>query len=100
MVPLNSETRRPQFNLNLNAYRNFRIPGGTNVQIYSKIDNVLDARNENGIFGDTGRATYTLRPNSDVGSFSGNPALLEQRYIRPDFFSQPRRVVLGFRFQF
>ena len=100
VVVLNSAVRPASFNLNFNAYRNFKITGGTNVQIYTKVDNLLDTRNETGIFGDTGRATYALLPNQDIGQFVGSPGLLAQRYIRPDFFSAPRRVVLGLRFQF
>ena len=100
VVVLNSATRPSSFNLNLNAYRNFAVTSGTNVQVYAKVDNLLDARNETGIFGDTGRATYALIQNQDVGQYVGSPLLLEQRYIRPDFFSQPRRVVFGLRFQF
>ena len=100
VVRLNSAVRPPSFNLNFNAYRNFKVTGGTNVQIYTKVDNLLDTRNETGIFGDTGRATYALLPNQDIGQFVGSPTLLAQRYVRPDFFSPPRRVVLGLRFQF
>lgn len=100
VVVLNSSDRPSSFNINLNAYRDFRLTGGTNLQVYGKVDNVLDTRNETGIFGDTGRATYALIQNQDVGQYTGSPTLLEQRYVRPDFFSQPRRVVLGLRFQF
>ncbi|HEX8386727.1 MAG TPA: TonB-dependent receptor [Rubricoccaceae bacterium] len=100
VVVLNSSTRPSSFNINFNAYRNFQVTSGTNIQVYAKVDNVLDTRNETNIFGDTGRATYALLPNSDLGTYTGAPLLLEQRYVRPDFFSQPRRVVLGLRFQF
>ena len=100
VIVLNSSTRPSSLNLNLNAYRNFAVTSGTNIQVYAKVDNLLDARNETGIFGDTGRATYALLPNQDIGQFVGSPGLLAQRYIRPDFFSAPRRVVLGLRFQF
>ena len=99
MIPLNSETRPASFNVNLTAYRNFRL-AGTRFQVWTKVDNLFDTRNETGIFGDTGRATYSLEQSIEGANFIGNQAVLAQRYVRPDFFSQPRRVVLGLRFQF
>lgn len=99
VIPLNAETRPSNVNVNLTAYRNFRL-AGTRVQVWTKVDNLLDARNENGIFGDTGRSTYSLEQSIEGATFIGDEALLAQRYVRPDFFSAPRRVVLGFRFQF
>lgn len=99
VIPLNSETRPSSFNVNLTAFRNVRL-GGTRIQLWTKVDNVFDTRNETGIFGDTGRATYSLQQSIEGSTFRGEDVVLAQRYARPDFFSQPRRVVFGARFQF
>ncbi|MEO0556681.1 MAG: TonB-dependent receptor [Bacteroidota bacterium] len=96
VVPINSEIRPSTFNVNLNAYKNLQV-GPARVQVFSRVDNLFDARNENGIYGDTGRATYSLEQAIEARNFRGPDAVLEQRYTRPDFFSQPRRVVLGLR---
>jgi outer membrane receptor for ferrienterochelin and colicin len=66
----------------------------TNLVFFVKVFNVFDTRNEQGVWDDTGRATYTLR-----SAVSGADA--DERYIiRPDFYTAPRRVQLGLSFNF
>ena len=96
VTPINSEIRPSSFSVNLNAYKNIRI-GPSRLQVFSRVDNLFDARNETSIFGDTGRATYSLEQAVEARNFRGADAVLDQRYTRPTFFSQPRRVVLGLR---
>ncbi len=97
VIPLNSEVRPASFNLSLNAYKNFDV-AGTELQVFTKVDNVFDSRNEVDVFGDTGRATYSLERDIEASSFIGEPFVLARRYVRPNFFSEPRRVVVGLRF--
>ncbi len=99
-IQLNSETRPTTFNINLNVFKNFTVAGSQNVQVFAKIDNLLDTKNEYGVFGDTGRATYSLQKNVDAASYSGSPLFLDSWYVRPYFYSQPRRVVLGLEYRF
>ena len=96
---LNSETKPSEFVLNLNAYKNFDA-FGTQVQVFTKVDNLFDTRNELGVFGDTGRATYSLEQGIEEATFLGQPLFLAQRYTRPNFFNEPRRVVVGARVSF
>jgi len=96
VTPINSEIRPSTFSVNLSAYKNLQI-GPSRLQVFSRVDNLFDARNQVGIFGDTGRATYSLEQSVEARNFRGSEDILEQRYTRPDFFSQPRRVVLGLR---
>jgi outer membrane receptor protein involved in Fe transport len=100
VIPLNSETKPAEFVLNLNAYKNFRVLGGTELQVFTKVDNVFDSRNELGVFGDTGRATYSLEEGIEAATFVGDPAFLARRYTRPTFFNEPRRVTVGLRIGF
>jgi outer membrane receptor protein involved in Fe transport len=100
VIPLNSETKPAEFVLNLNAYKDFRVWGGHEVQVFAKVDNLFDNRNELGVFGDTGRATYSLEEGIEAATFIGDPAVLERRYARPTFFNEPRRVVVGARYSF
>jgi outer membrane receptor protein involved in Fe transport len=98
-IPLNSETRPLTYNVDLNAYKNLRLAGG-DAQIFARVDNLFDTANEFGVFGTTGRATYSLQKNVDAGNFQGDRAFLDAWYNRPDFFSEPRRVVLGLSYRF
>ncbi len=99
-IPLNSARRPMIYNLDLNVTKDFELPGSQTMQIYAKIDNVLDQGNERGVFGDTGRATYSLYKNEDAKTFFGDQFFLDQNYIRPDFYNEPRRLVLGLRYNF
>lgn len=100
VIPLNSERKPVTTNINMNVYKEFAVLKGQSLQLFAKIDNLLDTRNEYGIFGDTGRATYSLQKNIDANSFVGDGAILDRWYTRPDFYSQPRRVVLGLTYSF
>lgn len=99
-IPLNSEIKPSTVNVNLTAYKNIRLFGTHTAQVFTKVDNLLDTRNEVGVFGDTGRGTYSLQRNVDASTFRGDPRFLNRNYVRPGFFSQPRRVVLGLRYSF
>ena len=99
-IPLNSEVKPATVNVNLTAYKNLRLFGTHTAQIFTKVDNLLDTRNEVGVFGDTGRGTYSLQRNVDAATFRGDPRFLNRNYVQPGFFSQPRRVVLGLRYSF
>ncbi len=99
-IPLNSEIKPSTVNLNLSAYKSFRVVGDHRVRLFTKVDNLLDTRNENGVFGDTGRATYSLQRNVDLATFRGNLDFLNRNYVQPGFFSQPRRVVVGLDYRF
>jgi outer membrane receptor protein involved in Fe transport len=98
-IPLNSETRPLTWTVDLNAYKNFTF-GRQRAQIFSRIDNLFDTANEYGIFGDTGRATYTLQQRVAARNFTGPEEFLDAFYTRPDFFAQPRRIVLGVSYRF
>ncbi len=98
-IQLNSEEKPTTWDVDLTADKTFNINDAT-VQIFTKIDNVFDRKNEFGVFGDTGRATNSLQKRVDAASFQGNPAFLNRWYTRPDFFSEPRRVTVGVSYRF
>jgi outer membrane receptor protein involved in Fe transport len=96
LIPVNSELRPATFNVILSGYKGFAV-AGADLQVFGRVENLFDTRNENAVFGDTGRATYTLEQGRALQTFAGNPLILQQQFTRPDFFSQPRRVTLGLR---
>ena len=99
-ISLNSGRRPAIYNLDLNVTKDIPLSENGNIQIYAKIDNVLDSGNERGVFNDTGRATYSLYRINDAKTFRGDEFFLNQNYTRPDFYNEPRRLVLGMRFRF
>lgn len=98
-IQLNSQAKPTTWDVDLTAYKSFSVSGGE-LQIFTKIDNLFDRRNEYGVFGDTGSADYSLQKNVDEASFQGNPAFLDRWYTRPDFYAEPRRVTLGLQYRF
>ncbi len=98
-VVFNTETKPLTYNLDLTAYRNLKL-GRANVQVFTKIDNVFDTENEYGVFGDTGRASYSLQKELDARNFVGDTRLLDRWYAQPYNYAAPRRVVLGLTVNF
>jgi outer membrane receptor protein involved in Fe transport len=97
-ILLNSAIKPSIANVNLSAHKNFRFFDTHEFQLFSRVDNLLDTRNEVDVFSETGRATYSLFRNADAAPFQGDLGYLDRWYTRPGFFSQPRRVVLGLRY--
>lgn len=98
-IQLNSQIKPTTFDVDLSAYKSFDVKDAE-VKIFTQIDNLFDRQNEYGVFGDTGRATYSLQRNVDEASFQGDPAFLDRWYTRPDFYAEPRRVTLGVSYRF
>jgi outer membrane receptor protein involved in Fe transport len=93
----NSDNKPPVYNFDVYFYKIFKL-FGLNMQFFVKIYNVFDIKNELEVFGDTGRAGYTL---STI--YSGRPRginTVEEYFTRPDFYSEPRQVVFGISFDF
>jgi outer membrane receptor protein involved in Fe transport len=98
-IQLNSQAKPTTWDVDLTAYKSFNLRDAE-VQVFTKIDNLFDRQNEYGVFGDTGRASYSLQKNVDEASFQGDPAFLDRWYTRPEFYAEPRRVTLGISYRF
>ncbi|MBI9071094.1 MAG: TonB-dependent receptor [Melioribacteraceae bacterium] len=93
----NSKRRPNLFTIDYQMSKEFSFSidkNKTSVTLFFKVFNLLDTRNEQGVWDDTGRATYTLQ--SSVSGADADPRYI----IRPDFYSSPRRVQLGLSFNF
>ncbi len=93
----NSERKPPRFTLDLRMHRLFRF-GRFRTAVYLNIYNLLDRLNEDYVFNDTGRAGYSLIPTY-TGEVYG-PNTLEEYLVRPDFYSEPRQIKVGFEVGF
>lgn len=93
----NSE-RKPAFsNFDFYAYRNFRV-GGQNLNLFVRIYNLLDQKNELDVYSDTGRANYTLTAQNSGTIFGVNS--LADYLARPNFYSDPRQILAGIGLEF
>ncbi len=78
------------FSLDLNLYKNFEV-AGTTVRTFLNIYNLMDRRNVNSVYGDSGVPTGPLRPVETFETLF---------YESPTSYSEPRRVQLGFALGF
>ncbi|MEW6509865.1 MAG: TonB-dependent receptor [Bacteroidota bacterium] len=89
---VNSETRPTVVTVDLYATK-FLDFFGAPLNIFAKVYNLFDARNELDVFTDTGRAGYSLS-----AIYSGKPRginTIDEFYMRPEFYSAPRQVIVG-----
>ncbi|HSL89527.1 MAG TPA: TonB-dependent receptor [Ignavibacteriaceae bacterium] len=98
--PRNSQTKPSIVNLDLRAYKDF-VFGNTILSLFVKIYNLLDMDNPRGIYNDSGDPLFTF---SRLEAEKINPKLynntLDELYTNPGFFSEPRRVEIGFSYNF
>lgn len=83
----NSRRKPATFTVDLNAFKTFDM-GRFDIKFFAKVFNLFDAKNPTDIFADTGEADFTFREQQNVAA---DPTF----FIRPDFYSEPRRIQLG-----
>lgn len=102
-LALNSEVKPSVVNMDIRGYYNLDLPVG-HVSLFANIYNLFDTLNEYGVFGDSGRAGYTrdkifdLRTGVDQKLRDINT--LDEYYINPQFYSEPRRIEFGVSYNF
>ncbi len=89
----NSDNRPMFFNADLSLTKYLEL-GGNAFSVFLKIYNVFDTPNEINVFGDTGRAGYTLELTRAQQVVRGANKV-EQYFSRPDFYSAPRQIIFG-----
>ncbi len=96
-----NDGRKPLYlNLDLNLFKIINIPSMPNVdfRIELMVRNVFDRLNENDVFRDTGRATYTELPERYLES--PTISTFEEFFTHPNYYSRPREVRLGVSIRF
>jgi len=92
--------RKPDV-LNVDLYLSKDIKwGDLTYSLFLRIFNLLDRLNEKDVYKDTGRATYSTEPLYFGGGRPRGLNTLEQYYIRPNYYSEPRQAQLGFEVKF
>ncbi|OQX96152.1 hypothetical protein B6I21_01710 [candidate division KSB1 bacterium 4572_119] len=91
----NSGQKIPIYNVDINAFKTFKLNMGgkpLNYSIYLKVYNLLDRQNENYVWDSTGRATYGL------ARYGGLQTL--EWMNRPNWYSKPRSFFIGASIEF
>ena len=66
------------------------------VSAHINVYNLFDIRNELTVYNDTGRSSYTLLSTYTPQISGPGFNTLDQYLTRPDFYSSPRQVKIGF----
>ena len=95
----NSDRRPSVYYVDLYAKKDFNF-GRYVLSLVMRIYNVFDRKNERDVFSDTGRSGYTLAPLYTGGLRPRGLNTLDEYFMRPDFYSAPREVNIGFKIRF
>lgn len=105
LVP-NSDRRPAIAQVDLLAEKTFQLYG-MNLTVFAKVFNLFDILNENVVYANTGRATYTLEETRGPAIETNRIAKripevkrAEEVYNRPNYYLSPRQVRLGISIDF
>lgn len=91
---LENSDNKPVFtSVDLYATKDFQF-SPFRMSVFLKVYNLFDTANELNVFGDTGRALYTLELTRSQQAPLGVNSI-QQYFTRPEFLSAPRQVVVG-----
>jgi outer membrane receptor protein involved in Fe transport len=89
----NSDSKPGIFNVDMYITKYLKL-FGKQFSVFAKVYNLFDTANEQDVFGDTGRAGYTLELTRAQEAPRGANTI-EEYFTRPDFFSSPRQIIIG-----
>lgn len=88
----NSRKKPDLLTVDLNVYKKlrlFRLDG----QVFARAYNLFDAANPRSIWADSGKPDYTVYQKQAT---EADPSY----FLRPDFYSEPRRIQMGLKLEF
>ncbi|RKY55469.1 MAG: hypothetical protein DRP96_12465, partial [Candidatus Neomarinimicrobiota bacterium] len=96
----NSARKPVTYNIDLNIFKMIKL-NDHRIKLYCKIFNLTDRLNELRVYSSTGNAKHPYRTLPNIEVLLNNPNFtLEEVDLRPDYFSSPRRVVIGLNIDF
>ncbi|NUO80594.1 TonB-dependent receptor [candidate division KSB1 bacterium] len=90
----NSRRRPNRLTFDLNAFKNLAVQK-INFEVFLRVYNLLDAKNPLTVWADTGEADYTRRQ-----SLADAVEADRTWFVRPDYYSEPRKIQIGARMNF
>ncbi len=96
----NSDRKPVFFNIDLNIYKWIKL-AGYRFRLICKIFNLTDRQSEKYVYSSTGTADFPYRTNVEWQLLKRNPNFtLNEIDLRPDFYTEPRRILIGFSMDF
>lgn len=90
--PRNFRRMASTFEVDVSLYKEFPV-GNIRPRVFLEVFNLLDTRNVQTVFDDTGEPDVTI-DQLRTGAFDAG------FYVRPDHYREPRRIQLGVEFRF
>ncbi len=91
----NSQYKPSTFNIDLRAYKDFRI-GSSTLSVFLRVFNLLDTKNAIQVYNDTGQPDWSLTEQRQIEI---NPpqrvSTVQDWYTRGYYYSEPRRIEFG-----
>ena len=87
---VNSERKPAQYTFDIKVHKDLNL-ANAKYSVFFKVFNIFDRQNEILVYSDTGRAGYSIRPRTSVKGVN----TLDDFRNRPDFYSEPRRILIG-----
>jgi hypothetical protein len=98
--PRNSDRKPTIFNMDLRVYKDFEISSSV-LTLFLRVINLFDSENAVNVYNDSGDPFFTF---AKLEAQRINPTLynntLDELYTDPTYFSEPRRIEIGFGFNF
>ena len=104
-LPTRSGRKPSKLKLDVHLFKEFEV-ARMRLRIFAKVFNLLDRLDENFVFNDTGRATYSLSQQRNLHATwipnYGMPGVhtLEEYDTRPHWYTSPRQVRVGVTLSF
>ena len=88
----NSRNKPSRFTVNLNLFKRFKL-GYADIGFFLRIYNLFDSENPDAVYEDSGKPDYSVYEQQAV---EADPTW----FIQPDYYSEPRRVIIGTKYSF
>lgn len=101
---VNNSRRKPStFTLDLKGTYTLSL-AGVSIKFFASVYNLLDRRNENVVWGDTGRANKTLTEptGEELVAYEGDerPNTIAEYFTHPEWYHPPRQIQVGLSISF
>ena len=96
----NSDNKPPSYTIDLNTFKTLSF-SSYNFKVFVKIFNLFDRLNQKAVFSSTGNAYEPYRTETERALLLQNPNFtLDEINLRPNYFSEPRKIIIGIKTNF
>ena len=100
MLIQNSEQKPFTTNFDIKSYYNFKL-GDNSIQVYFNISNLFNHLNQANVYSDSGVADYTTYASDAASQNTGEYInSIDDWFNNETFYSNPRRIEIGMRYDF